>query len=91
MPDGPAALPDFIFWLLAKTIAYFYIFYAKFLAVITYFFLLLIDEAISDVPTYLLSSSAFLSIKIADFIVRGANLIALLTLVALIHFAKFFR
>ena len=37
------------------------------------------------------SSSAFLSIKLADFIVRGANLIPLMTLVARIHFAKFFR
>ena len=40
-----------------------------------------------NVPTYLLASSAFLSIKLADFIVRKANLIALLTLVARIHFA----
>ena len=60
-----------------------------FLAVITYVFLL--NEAIADVPTYLLSWSAFLSIKLADFILREANLIALLTLVAHIHFAKFFR
>ena len=67
------------------------IFYATFLAVITYVFLLLIDEAIADVPTYLLSSSVFLRIKLADFIVPVANLIALLTLVARIHFAKFFR
>ena len=67
------------------------IFYATFLAVITYLFLLLIDEAIADVPTYLLSSSAFLSIKLAVFILHGANLIALLTLVACIHFAKIFR
>ena len=34
---------------------------------------------------------AFLSIKLADFIVHEANLIALLTLAARIHFAKFFR
>ena len=61
-----------------------------FLAVITYVFLLLIEEAIANVLTYLLSSSAFLSIKLADLIVRGANLIPLLTLVARIHFAKFF-
>ena len=54
---------------------------------ITYVFLL--NEAIVNVPTYLLSSSAFLSIKLADFIVPKANLIALLTLVARIHFAKF--
>ena len=39
--------------------------YATFLAVITYVFLL--NEAIANVPTYLLSSSAFLSIKLADF------------------------
>ena len=70
---------------------FFYIFYATFSAVITFVFLLLIDEAIADVPKYLLSLPAFLSIKLADFIVRGANLIALLTLVARIHFVKFFR
>ena len=73
---------------LQKQLRIFYIFYATFLAVITYVFLL--NEAIANVPTYLLSSSAFLSIKLADFIVREANLIALLTLVARIHFAKFF-
>ena len=39
--------------------------YAMFLAVITYVFLL--NEAIANVPTYLLSSSDFLSIKLADF------------------------
>ena len=39
--------------------------YAMFLAVITYVFLL--NEAIVNVPTYLLSSSDFLSIKLADF------------------------
>ena len=39
--------------------------YATFLAVITYVFLL--NEAIANVPTYLLSSSDFLSIKLADF------------------------
>ena len=76
---------------LQKQLHIFFIFYATFLAMIRYVFLLLIDEAIADVPTYLLSSSAFLSIKLADFIVRGANLVALLTLVARIHFAKFFR
>ena len=54
---------------------------------ITYVFLL--NEAIANVPTYLLSSSAFLSIKLADFYIPKANLIALLTLVAHIHFAKF--
>ena len=54
---------------------------------ITYVFLL--NEAIANVPTYLLSSSALLSIKLADFIVPEANIIALLTLVARIHFAKF--
>ena len=58
-----------------------------FLAVITYVFLL--NEANANKPKYLLSSSAFLSIKQADFIVPEANLIALLTLVARIHFAKF--
>ena len=42
----------------------------------------------ANVPTYLLSSSDFLSIKLADFIVPEANLIALLALVARIHFAK---
>ena len=61
--------------------------HATFLAVITYLFLL--NEAIANVPTYLLSSSAFLSIKLEDFIVPEANLVALLTLVARIHFAKF--
>ena len=39
--------------------------YATFLAVITYVFVL--NEAIANVPTYLLSSSAFLSIKLANF------------------------
>ena len=61
---------------LQKQLRIFYIFYATFLAVITYVFLL--NEAIANVPTYLLSSSAFLSIKHADFIVCEANLIALL-------------
>ena len=42
-----------------------YFVYATFLAVITYVFVL--NEAIANVPTYLLSSSAFLSIKLADF------------------------
>ena len=51
----------------------------------------LLNEAIANVPTYLLSSSAFLSINLSDFIVCEANHIALLTLVARIHFAKFFR
>ena len=74
---------------LQKQLRILYIFYATFLAVITYVFLL--NEAIGNVPTYLLSSSAFLSIKLADFIVGEANLITLLTLVARIHFAKFFR
>ena len=60
--------------------------HATFLALITYLFLL--NEAIANVPTYF-SSSAFLSIKLEDFIVPEANLIALLTLVARIHFAKF--
>ena len=40
-------------------------FYATFLAVITHVFLL--NEAIANVPTYWLSLSAFLSIKLADF------------------------
>ena len=40
---------------------------------ITYRFLL--NEAIVNVPAYILSSSAFLSIKLAEFIVRKANLI----------------
>ena len=39
--------------------------YTTFLAVITYVFLL--NEAITNVPTYLLSSSDFLNIKLADF------------------------
>ena len=60
--------------------------HATFLALITYLFLL--NEAIVNVPTYF-SSSAFLSIKLEGFIVPEANLIALLTLVARIHFAKF--
>ena len=65
---------------LQKQLRIFYIFSATFLAVITYVFLL--NEAIANVPTYVLSSSAFLSIKQADFY----GLIALLTLVARIHF-----
>ena len=74
---------------LQKQLRILYIFYATFLAVITYLFLL--NEAIANLPTYLLSSSAFLSIKLADFIIHEANLNALLTLVARIHFAKFSR
>ena len=35
-----------------------------------------VNEAMANVPTYLLSLSAFLSIKLADFVVREANLIA---------------
>ena len=50
---------------LQKQLHIFIYFYATFLAVITYVFLL--NEAIMNVPTYLLSSSAFLSIKLADF------------------------
>ena len=42
-----------------------HIFYATFLAVITYVFLL--NEAIANMPTYLLLSPAFLRIKLADF------------------------
>ena len=45
----------------------------------------------ASVPTCKLSLSAFLSIRLADFIVPEANLIALLTLVARIHFAKKFH
>ena len=52
-------------WYLQKQLRIFYILYATFLAVITYVFLL--NEAIANVPTYLLSSSALLSIKLADF------------------------
>ena len=51
---------------LQKQLRIFYIFYATFLAVITYVFLL--NEAIANVHTYLLSSSAFLSIKLAGLI-----------------------
>ena len=50
---------------------------------ITYIFVL--NEAIVNVPTYLLSSSAFLSIKLADFIAPDANLITLLTLFRFSH------
>ena len=50
---------------LQKQLHTFIFFYGTFLAVITYVFLL--TEAIANVPTYLLSSSAFLSIKLADF------------------------
>ena len=50
---------------LQKQFRIFIFFYAMFLAVITYIFVL--NEAIANVPTYLLSSSAFLSIKLADF------------------------
>ena len=74
---------------LQKQLRIFIYFYATFLAVITHVFLL--NEVIANVPTYLLSMSAFLSIKLADFIVPESNLIVLLTLVARIHFAKFFR
>ena len=70
---------------LQKQLCFLYIFYATFLAEITYVFLL--NEAIANVLTYLLSLSAFLSIKLADFyctnllifIVPEENLIALLT------------
>ena len=50
---------------LQKQLRIFYIFYATFLAVITYVFLL--NEAIMNVPTYILSLSALLSIKLEDF------------------------
>ena len=53
---------------LQKQLRFFFVFflkYATFLAVITYVFLL--NEAIANVPTYLLSSSDFLSIKLVDF------------------------
>ena len=50
---------------LRNQLGIFFMFYATFLAVITYVFLL--NEAIVNVPTYLLSSSAFLSIKLVDF------------------------
>ena len=73
---------------LQNNCVFFYIFYATFLAVITYVFLL--NEAIANVPTYLLSLSAFLRIKLADFFVPEAKLIALLTLFARINFAVSF-
>ena len=50
---------------LQKQLRIFIYFYATFLAVIAHVFLL--NEAIENVPTYLLSLSAFLSIKLADF------------------------
>ena len=56
---------------LQKQLRIFYIFCTSFLAVITYVFLL--NEAIANVPTYLLSSSAFLSIKPADFYSTGSK------------------
>ena len=50
---------------LQKQLRISYIFYATFLAVITYIFLM--NEAIANVPTYLLSSPVFPSVKLADF------------------------
>ena len=49
---------------LQKQLRIFIYFYATFLAVITH---VLLNEAIANLPTYLLSLSAFLSIKLADF------------------------
>ena len=68
-----------------KQLRIFYIFYATLLAMITYVFLF--NEAISNVPTYLLSSSAFLSIELADFLLPEAYLIALLILVCKVSFS----
>ena len=84
----------YVIWLssiayLQKQLRIFYIFYATFLAVITYVFLL--NEAIEYAYMFILIACLSEYQTSGFFFVREANLIALLTLVARIHFVKFFR